>query len=74
MRELRHLRHARKVLFCRRQTNRGAPAMPEPRIAQVEQEHDTVVAKLRFSSEGQLASLISQYGPWAAAAVSTGVL
>jgi hypothetical protein len=48
--------------------------MPEPGIAQVKQNHDTVVAKLSFSSKGQLASFVSQYGLWAAAAVSTGVL
>jgi hypothetical protein len=48
--------------------------MPEPSIAQVKQRHATVAPKLSFSSRGRLASLVWQYGLWAAAAVSTGVL
>jgi hypothetical protein len=52
--------------------------MPEPRIAQVKQKHDALVPELSFSSKGplagQLATLVSQYGLWAAAAVSIGML
>ena len=52
--------------------------MPEPRIARVKQKHDALVPELSFFSNGrlaaELAALVSQYGLWAAAAVSTGVL
>jgi hypothetical protein len=48
--------------------------MSKPRVAQVKQKHGALVPELSFSSKEQLAALVSQYGLWAAAAVSTGVL